>query len=88
MSDAMRKDFTDKAKQELTPDSSKSTQDKVSETVSDTKDRLARGAQSDDSKSAPQSAFDKAQRTYDNETQGGAASSIGDKIKDTFGLNK
>lgn len=64
------------AKEELTPDSSKSTQDKVKETVTDTSDRVARGFQSDDSKSAPQQAFDKTQRTHDNESHGGATSSM------------
>lgn len=64
------------AKEEITPDSSKSTQDKIKETVTDTTDRVARGFQSDDSKSAPQQAFDKTQRTHDNEAHGGATSSM------------
>ncbi|KAJ5379983.1 chaperone/heat shock protein Hsp12 [Penicillium cataractarum] len=87
MSDAGRKDFTTKAKEEITPDASKSTQDKVKETFTDTTDRVARGFQSDDSKSAPQQAFDKTQRTHDNEAHGGATSSIGDKVKGALGLN-
>ncbi|QKX63391.1 uncharacterized protein TRUGW13939_10561 [Talaromyces rugulosus] len=88
MSDFGRKDFTSKAKEELTPDASKSTQQKLSENVSDTADRVVRGGQPDDSKSNVQSAFDKTQRTSDNEAHGGATNSIGDKIKDTLGLNK
>ena len=64
------------AKEEITPDSSKSTQDKVKETVTDTTDRVTRGFQSDDSKSAPQQAFDKTQRTHDNAAHGGATSSM------------
>jgi hypothetical protein len=46
MSDAGRKDFSTKAKEELTPDSTKSTQQKVSETFTDTGDKLARYARS------------------------------------------
>lgn len=64
------------AKEEITPDSSKSTTDKVKETVTDTTDRVTRGAQSDGSKSAPQEAFDKTQRSHDNEAHGGATSSV------------
>lgn len=64
------------AKEEATPDSMKSTQDKVKETVTDTTDRVTRGAQSDDSKSAPQEAFDKTQRGHDNEAHGGATNSM------------
>ncbi|EAU36546.1 hypothetical protein ATEG_03272 [Aspergillus terreus NIH2624] len=86
MSDAGRKDFTTKAKEELTPDSAKSTQDKVKESFTDTTDRFARGAQSDDSKSAPQEAWDKTQRTHDNKAHGGAAESTMDKIKNAVGL--
>ncbi|KAB8234058.1 hypothetical protein ETB97_010623 [Aspergillus alliaceus] len=85
MSDAGRKDWSTKAKEELTPDSAKSTQDKVKETFTDTGDRLARGTQPDENKSAPQEAFDKAQRSKDNHN-GGASKSIGDKIKDAVGL--
>ncbi|KAJ5662417.1 heat shock protein hsp9 [Penicillium maclennaniae] len=88
MSDTGRKDFSTKAKEEITPDSTKSTQDKVKETVTDTTDRLARGAQTDDSKSGPQEAFDKTQRTHDNEAYGGATSSVGDKVKNALGMNK
>ncbi|PYH38739.1 heat shock 9/12 family protein [Aspergillus neoniger CBS 115656] len=86
MSDAGRKDFSTKAKEEFTPDSAKSTQDKVKETVTDTGDRVARGFQSDNSKSGTQEAFDKTQRSHDNTSHGGASGSIGDKIKDTLGL--
>ncbi|PYH87621.1 hypothetical protein BO71DRAFT_404510 [Aspergillus ellipticus CBS 707.79] len=86
MSDAGRKDFTTKAKEEITPDSTKSTQDQVKETVTDATDRVTRGFQSDDSKSAPQQAFDKTQRAHDNNAHGGASGSIGDKIKNVVGL--
>ncbi|PLB50226.1 putative chaperone/heat shock protein Hsp12 [Aspergillus steynii IBT 23096] len=86
MSDTGRKDFTTKAKEELTPDSTKSTQDKIKEGVTDTTDRFARGAQTDESKSAPQEAADKTQRAHDNHAHGGATSSIGDKIKNAVGI--
>ncbi|KAJ5224411.1 Heat shock protein 9/12 [Penicillium citrinum] len=87
MSDTGRKDFSTKAKEELTPDSTKSTQDKVKETVTDTTDRVARGLQTDDSKGGTQEAFDKAQRASDNHAHGGASNSIGDKVKNALGLN-
>ncbi|KAJ5679704.1 chaperone/heat shock protein Hsp12 [Penicillium macrosclerotiorum] len=87
MSDTGRKDFSTKAKEEITPDSSKSTQDKIKETVTDTTDRVARGFQSDDSKGGAQEAFDKTQRTHDNEAHGGASNSIGDKVKNALGMN-
>lgn len=44
MSDAGRKDFSDKIKEGMTPDSSKSTQQKMKETVTDTGDKVARYA--------------------------------------------
>ncbi|KAJ5631031.1 heat shock protein hsp9 [Penicillium longicatenatum] len=87
MSDTGRKDFTTKAKEEITPDSTKSTQDKVKETVTDTGDRVARGLQPDDNKSGGQEAFDKTQRAHDD-GNGGATSSIGDKVKNALGMDK
>lgn len=64
------------AKEEITPDATKSTQDKVKETVTDTGDRLGRGVQPDDNKGAAQQAFDKTQRASDNEVHGGASNSM------------
>ncbi|KAJ5232077.1 hypothetical protein N7468_005033 [Penicillium chermesinum] len=87
MSDSARKDFSTKAKEEITPDSTKSTQDKVKETVTDTGDRIARGVQPDDNKGGAQQAFDKTQRASDNEAHGGASNSIGDKVKNALGMN-
>ncbi|CAI7617282.1 chaperone/heat shock protein Hsp12 [Penicillium manginii] len=87
MSDTGRKDFSTKAKEEITPDSTKSTQDKVKETVTDTTDRVARGFQTDDSKGGAQETFDKAQRASDNNVHGGASNSIGDKVKNALGMN-
>jgi hypothetical protein len=62
MSDTGRKDWSTKAKEGITPDSSKSTLDKAKETVTDAADRVAGETQSDSSKSAGQSAFDKGKR--------------------------
>ncbi|WEW60608.1 hypothetical protein PRK78_006095 [Emydomyces testavorans] len=85
MADAGRKDFSTKAKEEMTPDSTKSTQDKVKETATDTMDRLSRGVQPDDNKGAAQQTFDKTQRAHDNH-QGGATASVGDKVKSALGM--
>ncbi|OJD10131.1 hypothetical protein AJ78_08731 [Emergomyces pasteurianus Ep9510] len=87
MSDSGRKDFSTKAKEEITPDSSKSTQDKIKEAATDTKDRVARGFQPDEQKGAGQEAFDKAQRSSDTQ-QGGVAQTIGDKVKGALGMDK
>jgi hypothetical protein len=65
MSDAGRKDFSTKAKEEFTPDSSKSTLDKTKESVTDTADRVMGETQSDSSKSGTQSFFDKSKREKD-----------------------
>jgi hypothetical protein len=65
MSDTGRKDWSTKAKEGITPDSSKSTLDKAKESVTDTMDRAAGETQSDSSKSASQSAFDKGKREKD-----------------------
>ncbi|KAL9625108.1 MAG: hypothetical protein Q9160_000837 [Pyrenula sp. 1 TL-2023] len=77
MSDAGRKDFSTKAKEEITPDSTKSTQQKIKEGVTDTTDRVARGTQPDSDKSAGQSAFDKTQRSSDEHVHGGTGQSMG-----------
>ncbi|RDW94039.1 heat shock 9/12 family protein [Aspergillus mulundensis] len=86
MSDSGRKDFSTKAKEEITPDSSKSTQERMKETVTDTTDRLSRGAQPDDNKSSTQQAFDKTQRADDRHAHGSTPRSIGDKVKNAVGL--
>jgi hypothetical protein len=62
MSDAGRKDWSTKAGEEITPDSSKSTLDKTKENVTDATDRVAGETQSDSSKGVGQSAFDKGKR--------------------------
>ncbi|KAL3461387.1 heat shock protein 9/12-domain-containing protein [Aspergillus heterothallicus] len=86
MSDTGRKDFSTKAKEEFTPDSTKSTQDKVKEGFTDTTDRISRGIQPDDQKSSTQQAFDKTQRSHDNNVHGGSTETVGQKIKNAVGL--
>ncbi|KAE8343877.1 hypothetical protein BDV24DRAFT_25993 [Aspergillus arachidicola] len=86
MSDTGRKDFSTKAKEELTPDSAKSTQQKVKEGATDIGDRVSRGLQPDEQKSGTQEAFDKGQRVHDNKSHGGTGESILDKAKNAVGL--
>ncbi|OCL04310.1 putative chaperone/heat shock protein Hsp12 [Glonium stellatum] len=86
MSDAGRKDFSTKMKEEITPDSSKSTQQKVKETFTDTGDKLARGAQPDSEKSTGQEVSDKFGRSKDEHVHGGSSESIMDKTKNALGL--
>ncbi|KAF2096537.1 putative chaperone/heat shock protein Hsp12 [Rhizodiscina lignyota] len=88
MSDAGRKDWSTKAKEEVTPDSSKSTQQKVKETFTDTGDKFARGAQPDDDKSTGQNLADKAGRSKDQNVHGGTGDSILDKTKNALGMDK
>lgn len=72
----MASNTSPEAKEEITPDSAKSTQDKVKETFTDTTDRAARGTQPDEQKSGAQEAFDKGQRVHDNKDHGGATESM------------
>ncbi|KAJ9647210.1 hypothetical protein H2201_003362 [Coniosporium apollinis] len=86
MSDAGRKSFTDKASEHMTPDSTKSTTEKTKEAFTDTTDKLARGMQSDDSKSTSQSVTDKASRSKDEHVHGGSGESVLDKAKNAIGM--
>lgn len=86
MSDAGRKDFSTKMTEGMVPDSSKSTQQKMKETVTDTGDKIARGVQPDDQKSAGQNLTDKMGRSKDREVHGSSGGSILDKAKDAVGL--
>jgi len=88
MSDTGRKDFTQKAQEKITPDSTKPTQDKVKEGVTDTTDRVRRGVQPDDQKGIAQQAADKTQRSYDDTVHHGSGSTIGDKVKGALGVGK
>ena len=65
MSDIGRKDWSTKAKEGITPDSSKSTVDKTKEDVTNTIDKVSGEIHPDSHKSAAQSAFDKGKREKD-----------------------
>ncbi|KAI9728422.1 MAG: hypothetical protein M1828_003822 [Chrysothrix sp. TS-e1954] len=88
MSDAGRKPMTDKISESIVPDSSKSTQQKMKEGVTDIGDKGARGAQTDDSKSSGQSMVDKMGRTKDEEKHGGTGGSVLDSAKNMVGMDK
>lgn len=72
----------------MTPDSSKSTTDKLSDNVTDAGDKVAREFQSDDSKGATQSMADKMGREKDKEVHGSTGDSILDKTKHALGMDK
>ncbi|RPA95066.1 hypothetical protein L873DRAFT_1699487 [Choiromyces venosus 120613-1] len=86
MSETFRKDFSTKAKEEITPDSSKSTMDRTKESITDTADRAAGGAQSDQHKSGTQEAFDKTRREKDHQKDN--SESLLDKTKHALGVDK
>ncbi|PSN62853.1 putative chaperone/heat shock protein Hsp12 [Corynespora cassiicola Philippines] len=86
MSDAGRKDWSDKTKEAIVPDSTKSTQTKVKEAGTDTADKFARGIQPDDQKSSGQEFTDKLGRSHDREAHGSSGGSILDKTKNALGL--
>lgn len=60
MSDDHRKDFSQKAKEDMIPDSSKSTGEKMKEKVTNAYDKVAGKAQPDETKSTSQRAYDNA----------------------------
>jgi len=82
MTDAGRKDFSTKAKESMQPDSSKSTTDKVSESVSGAGDKAARAVQPDNDKSSSQAIGDKVGRSKDDHT----GESVMDKTKNALGM--
>ncbi|KAI5851326.1 heat shock protein 9/12-domain-containing protein [Morchella snyderi] len=84
MSDLGRKDFSTKAKEEITPDHSKSTAQRVKEGVTDTADHAAAGLNPDGNKSTTQEVFDKGRREKDHQTNDGPI----DKVKHALGLDK
>ncbi|KAF2018458.1 putative chaperone/heat shock protein Hsp12 [Aaosphaeria arxii CBS 175.79] len=86
MSDAGRKDFSTKLSEGITPDSTKSTQQKLKETVTDAGDTTARGLQPDHDKSTGQEISDKFGRSKDREVHGSSGGSIVDKTKNALGL--
>merc|ERR1712063_159412 len=86
MSSDGRKDFSDKAAEKLTPQSQKSTTDKVKESVTNTADSAQREIIPDSEKSHTQSAADKATREKHHET--GNDDSLMGKAKNLVGANK
>ncbi|KAI9830232.1 MAG: hypothetical protein M1819_005759 [Sarea resinae] len=84
MSDLGRKDFSTKAKEGMTPDSSKSTLEKTKETFTSAGDKAARGAQPDSDKSTIQSTSDHFGRSKDQATHGSSEDSVIDKAKNIF----
>ncbi|MCJ1253975.1 hypothetical protein MMC24_001789 [Lignoscripta atroalba] len=75
MADAGRKNVSTRAKEDMTPNSMKSTQEKLRENTSNAADRVSRGATKDDS---------------NDRTQGGSdnTSNVGDKMKGSLGIGK
>ena len=88
MSDAGRKGFTDKASEAMTPDSQKSTGQKLSEGATDITDKVSRNAQPESDKSATQKLGDSVSGQKDQQAHGGTGGGIIDKAKDTLGMNK
>jgi len=72
----------------MTPDSSKSTTDKISEGFTDTTDKVSRQLQPDSTKSDTQSAADKVSREKDETVHGGTGEGILDKTKHALGMDK
>ncbi|KAG0136033.1 heat shock protein 9/12-domain-containing protein [Tuber indicum] len=86
MSETFRKDFSTQAREEITPDSSKSTLDRAKESVTGTADRAAGGLQSDHHKSNTQEAFDRTRREKDSQKDN--SESLLDKTKHALGVDK
>ncbi|KAI9888479.1 MAG: hypothetical protein M1814_006897 [Vezdaea aestivalis] len=85
MSDLGRKDFSTKAKEGITPDSSKTTAEKLKETVTTGADRVAAQGPGE-SKSTTQQAADRATHSKDEAAHGGSGGSVLDKAKNAVGL--
>jgi len=66
MSDPGRKDISDQVEETITPDSQKSTLDKVTESVTSAGDRVAASLQPGDSKSTTQKLSDETRSTSDS----------------------
>lgn len=60
----------------MTPDSQKSTMDKMKETVTDATDRLTGSAQGDSQKSYSQQAYDSIRGGADNQTHGSSTETM------------
>lgn len=79
--------FTE-AKEGLQPDSTKSTTDKIGETITDAGDKVSRGVVPDSQKSTGQSMTDKAGRSKDQATSGGSGGGIIDNAKNALGMGE
>ncbi|KAK5699790.1 hypothetical protein LTR97_005921 [Elasticomyces elasticus] len=90
MSDLGRKDFSTKASEKMTPDSSKSTVDKVTESITNTGDSVSRNTVPGEQKSTSQKAADAVSNTKHNAQHDAKTDdkSMVDKAKDAVGLNK
>lgn len=66
MSDPTRKDFTTQITEKATPESHKTTGQKIKESVTDTLDRAKSAMTPDSEKSVTQQAADKTRGAYDN----------------------
>ncbi|CAI6338760.1 unnamed protein product [Periconia digitata] len=80
--------FHDKAKESMVPDSTKSTQTKLKESITDATDKFARGAQPDSSKSSGQEFSDKVGRSHDRNVHGSGPESVLDKTKHALGMGR
>ncbi|KXT08739.1 hypothetical protein AC579_4146 [Pseudocercospora musae] len=84
MTDAGRKDLSDKIGDKVTPDNSKSTTGKVGDTITGVGDKVQRDVVPDSQKSTSQSVQDKASREKDAHKD----ESFLDKTKEKLGLGK
>jgi flagellar hook-basal body complex protein FliE len=93
MSDSLRKGFGEQAQEKITPDSQKSTTDKIGENVSGATDKVVGAVQPDSEKSTTQKLGDSTRSHGDNaqkeggslldstkETLGGAANTVSDTL--------
>ncbi|KJY00307.1 chaperone/heat shock protein [Zymoseptoria brevis] len=85
MTDHGRKDLSDKISDKATPDHSKSTMDKVGDSITGTADKAGRDLVPDSQKSTTQSIGDKASREKDHAK---GDESVLDKAKNAIGMNK
>ena len=70
MSDSNRKDFSTQLSEKMTPDSQKTTGEKIKETVTGVTDRVKAALTPDSQKSIPQQVGDKVRSGTDNDHDG------------------
>ncbi|KAH9819370.1 chaperone/heat shock protein [Teratosphaeria destructans] len=91
MTDAGRKDISDKIGDKITPDSQKSTIDKAGDALSGVGDKAQRDLIPDSQKSGTQSTMDKMSREKDHQQHAHGSSggdSLLDKAKHAVGMDK